>query len=53
MNPASLQSAREWLIECFEDQEDEILEASDNVIVREVERHYDGGLAGFLACENR
>ena len=40
--------AREWLIECFGGQADEIEEASDREIKREVERHYEGGWAAFL-----
>lgn len=41
--------AREWLIECFADQQEEIEESSDTEIKREVERLYDGGWAAFLA----
>ena len=41
--------AREWLIECFGDQADEIEEASDAQIKREVDRHYDGGWPAFIA----
>ena len=40
--------AREWLVECFGDQADEIEESSDAQIKREVERHYDGGWSAFL-----
>jgi hypothetical protein len=45
---APLDVAREWLIECFGDQQDEIEEASDREIKAEVDRHYDGGWAAFL-----
>jgi hypothetical protein len=44
-----LDIAREWLIECFGDQADEIEEASDREIKAEVERHYDGGWSAFVA----
>ena len=42
--------AREWLLECFPDQDDDISEASDRTIIREVARLHDGGIAGFLEC---
>ena len=42
-------AAREWLLDCFPDQEEEIAEAPADVIRREVERHYDGGAAQFVA----
>jgi len=47
---ALLADAREWLIECFPDQEDEILEASEEIIRHNVERHWDGGWASFRHC---
>lgn len=46
---APIDVAREWLIECFADQQDEIEEATDAEIKREVDRHYDGGWAAFTA----
>ena len=47
-NPAVIQAAREFLIGCFESQEEEILEATDQVIYLNVRKHYDGGWNGFL-----
>ena len=42
--------AREWLLECFGAQEDDINEASDRTIIREVARLHDGGIVGFIEC---
>ena len=42
-----LDIAREWLIECFADQQDEIEESTDAEIKREVDRLYDGGWSTF------
>jgi hypothetical protein len=47
-DPAVIQAAREWLIECFESQEEEILEAPDQVIYFNVCKHHDGGWNEFL-----
>ena len=47
-DPAVIQAAREWLIDCFGNQEDEILEASDCDIYLNVCRFCDGGWNGFL-----
>lgn len=38
--------ARDWILDCFEDAP---VDLSDDEIVAAVERHYHGGLAGFLA----
>ncbi len=53
LDPAKIADMREWLVECFESQEDEILEAPPSIIVANVQRHWDGGLAGFLATYDR
>lgn len=45
-------AARTWLIDCFPDQEDEIKDASPEVIVAQTEKHYDGGWAAFLRDGN-
>jgi hypothetical protein len=47
---ALLADAREWLIECFPEQEDEIREANEHTIRQNVERHYDGGWSSFRHC---
>ena len=44
--------ACEWLIECFPDDEDEILELSAAQTERAVERYYDGGWNEFLAVNS-
>ena len=44
--------AREWLIECFPDSEDEILELSAAQTERAVGRYYDGGWNEFLAVNS-
>jgi len=49
-DPAVIQEAREWLIECFESQEEEILEATDQVIYFNVCKYFDGGWNQFLKC---
>jgi hypothetical protein len=42
--------AREWLLDCYPNQEEDIVEASDWNIIREVARLHDGGIDGFLEC---
>ena len=44
--------AREWLIECFPDDEEEILELSAAETKRAVQRYYDGGWNEFLAVNS-
>ena len=44
--------AREWLVECFPDSEDEILELSATETERAVNRYYDGGWNEFLAANS-
>lgn len=41
---------REWLKECFEDEYDQELidQSSDSVIVKSIERYFDGGVAAFM-----
>jgi 3-mercaptopyruvate sulfurtransferase SseA len=48
-----ISDAREWLTECFEEQADEIAEASAAVIVKNVNRFYDGGWASFVNQSER
>ena len=43
-----IDEAREWLVECFEEQAEEIAEASAAIIRQNVERHYDGGWSAFV-----
>jgi hypothetical protein len=50
LTPEQIVVAREWLLECFGDQEDDINESSDRTIIREVARLHDGGIDGFLEC---
>ena len=44
--------AREWLIECFPDAEDEILELSAAQTKRAINRYYDGGWQEFLSVNS-
>lgn len=44
--------AREWLIECFPDDECEILELTAAETKRAVQRHYDGGWQEFIAVNS-
>jgi hypothetical protein len=44
----TIAAAREWLMDCFPDDQDEIEEATDRTIVRETHRHYGGGWDGFI-----
>lgn len=48
--PETIAAAREWVADCvwIEDPED-IEEMTDAQILAGVERHYDGGLAQFIA----
>ena len=48
-----IEDAREWLTECFEEQGAEIAEASAAVIVKNVNRFYDGGWASFVCQSER
>ena len=41
-------AAREWLIDCFPQCEEDILEASTEAIFRNVAKYFDGGISGFL-----
>lgn len=44
--------AREWLIECFPDSEDEILELIAAETKRAINRYYGGGWSEFLAVNS-
>ena len=44
--------AREWLIECFPDSEDEILELTAAETKRAINRYYDGGWQEFLSVNS-
>lgn len=46
-----IKEMREWLIDCYPDQEDEIDNACDETIMKNVERDFCGGLEGFLENE--
>lgn len=41
---------RIWLKECFEDEYDQemIDQSSDSIIVKSIERYFDGGVAAFM-----
>ena len=54
VTPQRIAAARDWLLDCFPNDEDDILEASDRNIVRETQRHFGGGWDQFVAsgCEN-
>lgn len=43
---------REWLCECFPDDEDDILALSDDETQRAVNRYRDGGWTEFLTCHS-
>ena len=48
-----IEDAREWLTECFEEQAEEIAEASAEIIRHNVERYYDGGWVSFVTVCDR
>ena len=48
-----IDDAREWLVECFEEQAEEIAEASSAIIRHNVEKHYDGGWSAFVNVSSR
>ena len=43
-----IKEGREWLMDCYPDDEDEILECNNNEILNAVEREFDGGLTEFI-----
>ena len=45
----TIAAAREWLMDCFGDQSEEIEDATDRTIVMETHRHYAGGWNQFVA----
>lgn len=47
-SPELVALAREWLCDCFGEQEDEIMDATPRRIAREIERLWDGGADGFI-----
>jgi hypothetical protein len=49
LTPAQCQDAREWLMDCFPTETDEIADASAARIERAVQRHFEGGIEAFLA----
>jgi hypothetical protein len=42
--------ARSWLVDCFPEHEDEIVDAPRPAIAATVNKHYDGGLEAFYAA---
>lgn len=46
--PHILHDAREWLIDCFPDQDLEIMKATHGEVVHSVQRLWDGGLHAFI-----
>lgn len=50
LNKQQIEDAREWLLDCFDDEYDqeEIAAASDEVIIKAVKRYHYDGIAGFL-----
>jgi hypothetical protein len=47
-----IEAARCWLLECGAD-EDDVADATDARIVREVSRQYDGGWSAFVVDDPR
>lgn len=43
------QDMREWLIDCYPDEELEIKEASNEYILKIIKDEYEGGVAQFIA----
>ena len=46
----TIAAAREWLMDCFGDDVEDIEEASDRTIVMETHRQYAGGWSQFVAA---
>ena len=44
------QEMKNWLIECFPNQEEELEELSHNELVNSINRYFDGGLMEFISC---
>lgn len=45
---SNLEAAREWLLDVFPQQEDDVREADAQLVTDNVARFYDGGLSAFL-----
>lgn len=41
---------KEWLIDCYPDEEMDIIEANYEQLKRAIQRDYDGGLPAFLTA---
>lgn len=39
---------RNWLIDCYSDEKEEIMEASNETILKVIQRDYDGGILQFV-----
>ncbi len=54
MSPSLISDMRSWLIECFEYDEDTILELSPTEVMRSITRYYAGGVDAFIlaACDD-
>jgi hypothetical protein len=50
VTPQRVAAARDWLLDCFPNDEDDIVEASDRTIVRETQRHFGGGWDQFVVA---
>ena len=44
----TIAAAREWLMDCFPDCEEDVEEATDRYIVKQTHRHYSGGWDAFI-----
>lgn len=48
-SPAEIAAAREWVSDCqWAEHPEQVAALPDPAIVRGVERHYDGGMAGLV-----
>lgn len=48
MTDSQLAEARDWLIECFPAEDADIETADRTTILKAVQKHYAGGVAGFV-----
>ena len=49
ISPEVVRDMRDWAAECVWNDSDDLDEMDDITVIRGVNRHYDGGLAAFMA----
>lgn len=47
-NKMLMQYAREWIIDCHPDEEDDIIESSNDRIIKYISKNWGGGVDQFI-----